>query len=224
MWPANAVMLSFILRSEPGRWRLLAAAGLCGNLLANLSVGDDWLVGALLSLCNLGEVVAAVWAIRWRLGGRPVDPTSPRLLVAFSIFAVLLAPALSAVLACGIMATLAGTDPVAVWSQWFLADALGMLTVAPPLLALNMAEFDRLRAHGRLTEAAIVLAVAALATIGVFGQSRYPLLFLILPALLLPVFRLGLFGAAVATLTTSLIAIVMTARGSGPLSLIDGAA
>jgi PAS domain S-box-containing protein len=223
LWPANAVMLSFILRAEPGRWRVLAAAGLGGNLLANLAVGDDWLVGALLSLCNVGEVLAAVWAIRWRLGGRPVDPTSPRVLGAFSIFAVLLAPALSAAVASGVMAVLTDADPAAVWSSWFLADALGMLTVAPPLLALNMAEFDRLRARGRLTEAALVLAMAALATIGVFGQSRYPLLFLVLPALLLPVFRLGLFGAAVATLMVSLIAIVMTARGTGPLSLIIGA-
>src|ERR1700733_10603427 len=37
LWPANAVMLSFILRAEPRRWRVLAAAGLGGNLLAHLS-------------------------------------------------------------------------------------------------------------------------------------------------------------------------------------------
>ena len=223
LWPANAVMLCFILRAAPGRWRLLAVAGLIGNVLANLATGDSPAVAIALSLCNLFEVLLAVGGIRWRMDGRAIDPTSPRLLGAFTLFAVLLAPAAAASLSSLALAALAGADPGPIWRIWFLADALGMLTVAPPLLALRQAEFARIRRRGRQLEAAAVLVIAAAATVAVFGQSRYPLLFLVLPALLLPVFRLGLLGAALATLVTSLIAIVMTSWGLGPLSLIGGA-
>jgi PAS domain S-box-containing protein len=223
LWPANAVMLCFILRAAPERWQSLAAAGLAGNLLANLLTGDAPAVAAVLSLCNLFEVLVGVWAIRWRMGGRAIDPTSARLLGAFSVFAVVLAPALSASLASLALAGLTGANPAPVWRMWFLADALGMLTVAPPLLAVRAVEFARLRRRGRRLEAVIVLVIAAAATVAVFGQSRYPLLFLVLPALLLPVFRLGFLGAALASLVTALIAIEMTSRGMGPLSLIGGA-
>ena len=223
LWPANAVMLSLILRAGPGRWPALALAGLAGNLAANLLAGDSWQIALLLGLCNQVEVLLAFWGIGRRLGGGPIEPTNPRQIADFLLFAVLLGPVLSAALGATIMAALAGADPIAVGRMWFTADALGMLTVAPPLLALRLAAINRLRRLGRLPEVAPILLGVAGAALLVFGQSRYPLLFLVFPALLLPAFRLGVFGAALASLISALIGIVLTAWGYGPLSLINGA-
>ena len=223
LWPANAVMLSLILRAGPGRWSALALAGLAGNLAANLLAGDSWQIALLLGLCNQVEVLLAFWGIGRRLGGGPIEPTNPRQIADFLLFAVLLGPVLSAALGATIMAALAGADPIAVGRMWFTADALGMLTVAPPVLALRLAAIQRLRRLGRLPEVAPILLGVAGAALLVFGQSRYPLLFLVFPALLLPAFRLGVFGAALASLISALIGIVLTAWGYGPLSLINGA-
>jgi PAS domain S-box-containing protein len=223
LWPVNALMLGFLLRAAPGQGWRLAAAGFAGNALADLASGDGPAVALSLSLCNLAEVGLAFVSVRRCLAGRPIDPTSPRLLGALLIFAVVLAPALAAGLAAAVLAGLTGAEPVAAWRRWFLADALGMLTVAPLLLGFTRAGLAQLVRRGRRVEALGSLAVVAAVAFIVFGQNRYPMAFLVLPALLLPVFRLGLLGTAVSTFVAALIAIVLTAHGLGPLNMIAGA-
>src|ERR1700761_59290 len=126
LWPANAVMFSVILRAGLGRWPVLALAGLAGNLVANLLAGDSWAIALLLGLCNQTEVLLAFWGVRRQLQGGPIDPTNPRQIAAFLVFAVLLGPVLSGALGAAVMAGLAGTDPMVVARLWFAADALGM--------------------------------------------------------------------------------------------------
>ena len=223
LWPVNAVVFCFVLRAAPDRQWLLLAAGLFGNYLADCAIGDSQLTALSLSFSNLVEILIALAGVGWRRPGRSFDPSSPRLLGAVVLFAVLLGPAASAVLASLAMSLLTGASPLETGRAWFLADALGMLIVVPPLLALRRTEIDRLRQPGVRVEAVIVFAIAAAATAAVFAQDRYPLLFLVLPALLLPVFRLGFLGAALSILLTAVISIVMTWQGSGPLGLIAGA-
>src|SRR6202012_5748874 len=113
----------------------------------------------------------------------PIDPTNPRQIAAFLVFAVLLGPVLSGALGAAVMAGLAGADPMVVARLWFAAGALGMLTGGPPVVGLRITAIDRLRRIGRLREVAPILLSVAGAALLVFGQSRYPLLFMVFPAL-----------------------------------------
>src|SRR5215203_1492885 len=58
IWLANAAVLAVLLRSPPRTWWTWIAAGLAGNVAANLATGDEGLRSLALALCNTGEVVA----------------------------------------------------------------------------------------------------------------------------------------------------------------------
>jgi signal transduction histidine kinase len=67
------------------------------------------------------------------------------------------------------------------------------------------------------------LLILLIVSLSVFAQTRYPLLFLLLPPLLLVVVRMGFSGAAFGISLIATVAIVATLGGSGPFMLIDSA-
>jgi PAS domain S-box-containing protein len=134
LWPANCVLLTALLVTEPRRWPWFLVATLPAELLADLPAGltipdslqflaGDWLESALAAL-----------AIR-ACSGRRCPLSDLKGAGCFALFAVLLAP-----LAAGFaMALATGTAEVPFllrWRRWFLGDALAHATVTPFLLSL----------------------------------------------------------------------------------------
>src|SRR6185369_13981062 len=112
---------------------------------------------------------------------------------------------------------------VADWIIWFLADALGMIAFAPFLLSIQRHEASTLLQAQRTREMLLTVLIATVVTACVFWQSRYPILFLILPVIMLPAFRLGFTATALTSMLVSIIAAVLTILGHGPFTLIIGA-
>ncbi|KJB89846.1 hypothetical protein N826_14625, partial [Skermanella aerolata KACC 11604] len=220
IWITNAVLLAVLLRSSAHRWPLVLAVGCIANALANITTGDAAVTALGLSACNTLEIVTAALLLA-RPAGSPLDLRRSAVLVRFVACAGGAAPALSATAAAGFLALTAGADPAAVWQTWFLADALGMLVVAPLLLMLRTRELAGLfRPPLRHETAALLAGLTAVVGL-VFAQSSLPILFVVLPLLVLTAFRLGFAGAAVATLLTAVISIGLTIEGYGPAMLAD---
>ncbi|MGH9012258.1 MAG: MASE1 domain-containing protein [Acidimicrobiia bacterium] len=101
------------------------------------------------------------------------------------------------------------------WFDWWIGDAVGVLTVTPLLLL-----FGRLRADippGRVPEAIGLLAVTAVGTILVF-RSPLPVMFLVFPFVLWAALRLGLPGAVGVSVVVTAVAVGSTVEGYGPFS------
>ncbi len=101
------------------------------------------------------------------------------------------------------------------WFDWWIGDAVGVLTVTPLLLL-----FGRLRAgvpSGRVPEAIGLLAVSAIGTILVF-RSPLPVMFLVFPFVLWAALRLGLPGAVGVSVVVAAVAVGSTVEGYGPFS------
>jgi two-component system CheB/CheR fusion protein len=112
----------------------------------------------------------------------------------------------------------------ALWSVWWIGDAIGALVMAPPLLVW-LAPEDRTVARDRRLEAAAFGLVLLLVDVTVFSgriglpPSGYPLQFAVFPLVVWAAMRLGRRGAATTTLVTSAIAIWSTAQGLGPFAI-----
>jgi signal transduction histidine kinase/CheY-like chemotaxis protein len=220
IWFANAFLLSVILGMSPRARLQVGAAALIANVLANMASGDP-VVGAIgLALCNSLEVFSAAWAL---------DRFAPKLSFSrvrhqllFVTFAGVLSPILSSIMAAAVLRTIHGAAPIDVFWAWFPADALGMVIIFPIAWSVRnldlSSELERLAQPLALMLLVLVLVVTAL----VFGQSRYPLLFLILPPLILVAFSTGFLGAAVAVLGVAAVSIGMTLTMSGPVQFVDG--
>ncbi|KUL41797.1 MASE1 domain-containing protein [Streptomyces regalis] len=103
------------------------------------------------------------------------------------------------------------------WSVWWTGDAMGVLVIAPLLLAARTAHRPRDAPVLRCAEALILLGGTAVASV-VATRSSLNLLFLVVPFLLWAAFRFQLPGAAPCALISSVAAIYAGAAGVGPFS------
>ena len=221
IWPTNAVIVAMLLRRAPRTWWGYIVAGLAGTLGANIAVGDSPLMAVELAACNSIEIVLCA-GLMHQFVGPGIDLSRQRHLAPFLIIAGVLAPFVSA-LGAGI--ALSGGDLASLPQKafdWFVVDGLGLVVVVPALLALTPTGLGAL-GYGIRTGRGLLpgLVLAATLTL-VFGQSSYPIFFLIPPALILVAFELNLAGAALALLLTTLVAVVATLTGHGPAALLHG--
>ena len=217
IWFANAAVLCFYLRSPQRQWPWIAAAGLAGNLLANLLSGDKSSVALTLSLTNLLETLACALLIRRVIGSR-FDISRTSHLLQF-VMAATASASVAAVIASAGLDLFNGDRVLQSLTVWIFAHTLGFMTLTPCLMLLTQKhgqDDPKFRQHGWTL---IVLVAVVSCT---FGQSRYPLLFLVPPALMLVTWRLELFGAALGVMITALIGIALSLSGFGPIGLIHG--
>jgi signal transduction histidine kinase/integral membrane sensor domain MASE1 len=107
-----------------------------------------------------------------------------------------------------------------VWRTWWLANALGDITVGAFLLAWAGTPLTSLR--GRSLEAALLGALPIVVSANVFfspalaGAGAFLRTCLLFPALIAAALRFELRGATATTLLVSAVAIAGTRRGQGP--------
>ncbi|HEY9219312.1 MAG TPA: PAS domain S-box protein [Phenylobacterium sp.] len=213
IWLPNAVLLAVLAQSRRSQWSAFAVAGLIGQLLANLADGNPALMSAVLALCNCGEVVVCAALMRKLLGSRPIM-SRPRTIGLYALIAAG-ASAGSAALATLFLSLPSGTDGLVTFVTWTVADFTALVTVTPSLilLSINRQALRRLAAPSSWPLAVLLLTAAA-----TFAQDRYPHPYLIIAALLLTTWRMGIAGAALGVLATLVIAVGATVAGHGPFA------
>jgi PAS domain S-box-containing protein len=219
IWPVNALVLSCMLRSGKRRWPVLLLAGLLGNVAADLAAGDRLFVAASLSLCNTIEIVIGAVGLN-RFVGDHIDLSKPRSFWRFTAIAGVAAPMISATLAYSLMGLMWDTSSLRDLMVWAMADALGMMAIAPALLVLTPKALAGLIAPGMAQKNLLLLAGLIATLTVVFGQTEYQVEAAVLPALIFVVFQMELTGAALGALLTSVIAIGFLIAGRGPVTLL----
>jgi signal transduction histidine kinase len=112
-------------------------------------------------------------------------------------------------------------DQIAItWRAWWLGDAIGVLLVAPVVLAWARRESLRLPTK-RVIEAAALAVAVVVSSVLVFvvlgsNGARFNEAYFLYPLLIWAAIRFGLRGAVSATFVVSVIAIWGTAAGQGP--------
>lgn len=220
IWLPNAVLIAFMLRR--GRADPLQIAVACAaNIAANLAAGDAPFRAAALSLVNSVEIAIICYGMRLQGLARP-DMLRFDHLLAFVIIGGLIAPATSGLIAASVLAA-PGTSIVELWLSWALTDALGLLIVAPAIWVSMDAWQRRARPSRQQTvEWLAIMGGGLFVILMLFTQSRFPLLFVAAPVVLLAAFRLGGLGATAATVLVAMVASVATALDVGPIALVQG--
>lgn len=221
-WPANGMLVGYLL-TRPTRdlWKLLISA-LLGNVVAQHFLPGSTMEAWLYAFCNLAEVAMAATLLRRGLR-RFGDLASPGMMVNFWLYAVLLAPATAAVLACTYARLIHGVAVVETFQKWFPADALGMALMIPVTLALFRPDIRSLLEEKKLPRSLGATAAALGATCIVFGQTRFPMLFLLFPLLMVVVFEAGVFATFLVLLEMLIVGAQFTMHHMGPFWLHRGA-
>lgn len=221
-WFADALLIATLLRAPKNRWLEFVVWSFAGNFVANRVCGNSYLVSSYLPALNVLESWG-VAALTTRLILGKFELFRTRHVISLAIVASFTVTTGTAALASIFINGQFGTPILSVWRTWFLADTLGLATFGP----LFVAAFDAVRSTTakdtdwklKAVEEISLLTSVCLLSYFVFHQAQYPLLFLLMPVILVLTFRLGVGMAAFATGMITTIGLLATLNGHGPIAV-----
>ncbi len=223
-WPPSGLLLAVLMRSDRRTWRWLVLATCPANLAFDVLHGRH--VGSSLWYWtgNALEAIAGAWMLR-RVAGPAFTLARVRHVVAFVGLAALGSTMIGATV--GAAATLASQGSASfgpLWKLRWMADVIGVLVIAPVVLAWTEPAPEGLSKRGRVEWLAFI-AVAAVTPALVLGRRYVPwvsprlLLLVVVPVLGWAAWRLGPRGTAIALLAITTLAIKNHLDGVGVLSI-----
>ncbi|MDE3105801.1 MAG: diguanylate cyclase [Acidobacteriota bacterium] len=223
LWPSNGLLIGVLLCERRSHWWHYLLIGYGIDLAVNISL-DIYQHAAVnlafyIAACNMLEVFLAS-ILLYRVISPCPDLTQRRQLRHLLLSGVLIAPAIASFLASFALENMLTLHGLYGFVHWFSADALGVAVVTP--LYLSFRRRDKLL-HRAWWEQAGLYALLAVCTFAVFWQSHLPLLYAVLPPLLLLGTRLRLAGSALGLLLVSVLGGYLNTIGHGPLMLSQGA-
>ncbi|MFF8844251.1 MASE1 domain-containing protein [Streptomyces sp. NPDC015127] len=215
LWPPTGLALASLLVLGLRVWPGIAL----GAFLANVTLGPS--VAAVLVIVA-GNTLAPVCAcLMLRRAGFRAELDRLRDVLALVFLGALAGMLISSTIGSGVLVASGALEPSdfwPTWSVWWTGDAMGILVVAPFLLALRRARWPAGAGVRRWAEA-VALGVGTVAAAGLATRtSQTSLLFLVHPFLIWAAFRFQLAGAAPCALVVSTLAILAAAAESGPFA------
>lgn len=219
LWLANGVVLGLLARKPIAQSWPLLLAGFMGYVAARQWLGDPWLDALLLGACNAGEVLMVSAGIRRFF---PTLSSATRFLdlARVGLITAFVACAISTFCAAWVQHFWPTYEFWTSYNTLFRAHFLGMVIAGSTSLVVVTRGWRLLEPGGRPWLLALDLALLAAITTIVFCVSRYPLLFLVYPPLLLLVFRHRFTGLVIGMAIIALITTAATTLHMGPFNLV----
>ncbi len=216
--PAGIAVAAFLL-GGPWMW----PGVFLGSLFVSAASGRTAWVAVPIAAGNVLEAWLGAWAARRFARGRAAFER-PRHIAAFAFLSGAASATVGAVIGAaslcrGSLLSWDGCGATAL--TWWLADAAGIIVVAPIVILAAMERRDRWNKE-KSAEAGLLFASVLLIGWAVLGGApasrNYPLDFLCLPVILWPAFRFGPAETALTALVLSGAAVGGALRGLGPFS------
>ena len=222
IWLASGLLTGILLTSPHRVWIAYIVAALIGNLLARALHGDTLPLVIVRGCASTLEGCIVAYALRYYVGD--VNNPAKLLQVAWiSISSTLAGCAVSALIVATAGAALGQTAFSATFAAWFASHTLGMVIFATLVGVARELGWSIFGRPGRRWKFVRSMGLVTATTLWVFWQSRYPLLFLTFPPLVLAAFRHRFAGFAVGLAIIVVISVGATVAGLGPMSLVASA-
>ncbi len=228
VWPPSGLAFALVLLLGQRVWPGVFVGAFAANLavfasnrtapLATLGV-----VSGSIAVGNTLEALAGAWLFRRWIGTNNSFHNTGDILrfVSAAVFMCVVSAGIGSASLLG-----GGIIPPDIWCTvvltWWIGDVAGVLILTPAILGLDSGSAPPVDTRHRLESAGLLVVLIAVAAIPFSGRlpttMDAELLFLLFPAFLWPVFRLGSRAAAVAVVCVSFLAIWQTVHGEGPFA------
>ena len=218
LWVPSGLLCGLLLTSRKSRWPAYILVGFAANLLVRMFRELAPLSSVTLSIAGTFEAWFVAFCVI-RFAGTATNQEKISL-----VGTVATASTIVACIASGIVAaiTLLLTVQANFWhtlATWLTSHVLGMVVFAT-LTVVGLSQGRRLLGKkGRRLEYALTILLIAASATAVFAQTQAPLLFAVFPVMLLAAFRHGFGGVIIGVSVTSIIAMIGTFSGHGPLMI-----
>ncbi len=213
-WPLNGVTIAFLMRRPLRDWTPFLVGVAIGMGIGECLDGNPLALELWLRCFSVLEVFICAWLLpsfsnleSW---------LSRRYLFLRFCAAIILGPGISGLLAAAAFTHLQHQHFLTALNNWATADALGIAAMLPISLAVGSQELRSLFKYRRLIKTLGILVALFTVTTLVFYVTRFPLLFLLYPMLLIVEALLAFAGSAIALPIVCINAVYLTMHGHGP--------
>jgi PAS domain S-box-containing protein len=219
LWPGCALLVGLLLLVPRKIWPVLIPAGLGGFVLYDLQAGLTLRSMALLIVSDTSEVLIAALGVSYSFHGLPPRLNTVKSLAKYLLFAVILAPVLSAFIAT----TAFDTNYWIRWKIGVFTEALALLTLTPAILGLaGMRREWAAKPRAFYFEAATLItgliAIGYITFLTPNGSIAPVLLYSLLPFFLWSALRFGSMGISTSMIAVALLSIWGALHGLGPFT------
>jgi diguanylate cyclase (GGDEF)-like protein len=221
LWPAAGLTLGALLLLPTRLWSWVMGAVLVGEAGGDLAHGYPLAATLGWTLGNMVEPL--VGATLMRVAGNPLGALTPlRQLMRFLGLAVVAGPLVGATI--GSLTTVLSQDRslVDVWPKYLLGDALGVLVVAPVMLAWGTGRRRRRSLWEGVALWAGAMAVTSLVFSDVGGSSVVTMAYLLVPFFTWAALRYGVLAVTPMSLVVGLLGSWLTSSGEGAFANAAG--
>ena len=218
-WPAAGITLAALLVMPPRHWWMVVCGVLLAEIGGDLAQGYPLGASALWAIANAVEPMVGATLIRRfsSSGGRLVPVRNVLVLVGCG---AVLAPMVSGLIGSYATVQEFGASWWQVWPKWVAGDGLGVLVMAPPLLAWSERRRGARRGWLERATVMVLLCVTSAVAFKNWGNDWDVVLpYLIVPGMVWAALRFGVRGAALGGLFVAQAANLSTGLGYGPFSL-----
>ncbi len=219
IWVGNGILAGWLLSRRTSHWPGYLGVAFVAELAARALTGDRPAFVFAFSVFNQVEVLLLAGIVRWRVPDTR-DPSSWLRLGGIATAATLLACTVSGALAGLLTHATLDLPLLPAIGTWFASHVVGMVVVTTTTLVAQREGLGLFIAPRRRWGLAWILALVAGIT-GAAFLTRYPVLFMTYPPLLLAAVRHRFAGVGLGVITMAVVGAALTAEGYGPL-WIDG--
>jgi diguanylate cyclase (GGDEF)-like protein/PAS domain S-box-containing protein len=219
IWWPNGVLLAALLLWNKRRWPIVLLSGGAAMLLARAPLSPWQPQVVILVLSCLAEVWLAAYFIRWWADG-PFFLASGAQALRFVIIAVLFAPLVSSIFTLALSTDIPSPQIGQIFLNWYLADALGIATATPVIIAAYRGSIAALWTQAKTLESIGLLILLVVGGSLTLFQPDMAILGLLFPLIMLVVVRTGWVNGAIGALILSIMASAFTVFGHGPFAAL----
>ena len=199
LWAPSGLTLAVLLLIDKRLWGRFAAVALCVDAAAEFLIYEFGIAaGLVVALGNVLEPLVGAALVRWWCG-TPFRLRGVRDVLALALFAGVLSPMISATTGAATLKITGVEDFGPAWLLWWLGDSIGVLIVAPLVLAIIQGSGTTAALTPRRISEAIALLGVLVGSAHLFLTGQVPISFVMSPPLIWAALRFGIRGAALAT-------------------------
>lgn len=215
VWLTTAVIVGMVMNApRAGRTALLSIAFIA-HIVASLAIGDSLALAALLAGITILESLIVIIPMKRAFDSQGRFDCG-YVLARFLLFAGVISPLCGSLLGAGGLLLIGDYSFTTMFVHWFLADALGLLSLGALILAAQ--------ARGETTSpetrraGVIGVLLSSGVTVLAFTHDSKAGLFAVAPVLMIAALRAPLTGTMAALVSCASLGIGLTYSGVGPLA------
>lgn len=216
LWIPSGLTLAVLLMSKREYWPKIAAVGFLTDIAVQIWIyGFGPVAAIVIAAGNILESLVGASLVVWRCGS-PFSFRSFHDVLALTLLAAVISPTIAATTGAAATHYATGVDFLPAWILWWLGDGIGVLIVAPLVIAILQVKREALRLDIVLLAEGVVLFLVLVTAIHLWLTVRIPIPSMILPFLLWAALRFGVTGTALALATLAAMTFGYVAVGFVP--------